>query len=188
VGASSRSLLGRVRGPNHSPPQPPANLLADSLERWSAPTAFFGAKPHWRPGTAESCCSMGGPGLSHFRVVHPGPPATRDRLSHARRLRSVGLLTVEQQNLLVLTVVPQMTPTAQFLRLQRWFGTNHDGLALSDNILRSTCRITIPNSQEVEAASIPFVGSHDPATGRIRQITICAGKCSVLCAGMGNLL
>ena len=100
---------------------------------------------------------MGGPGLSHFRVVHPGPPATRDRLSHARRLRSVGLLTVEQQNLLVLTVVQQMTSTAQFLRLQRWFGTNHDGLALSDNILRSTCRITIPNPQEVEAAPNPFL-------------------------------
>ena len=124
---------------------------------------------------------MGGPGLSHFRVVHPGPPATRDRLSHARRLRSVGLLKVEQQNLSVLMVVPQMTSAAQSLRLQRWFGTNHDGLALSDNILRSTCRITIPNSQEVEAASIPFVGSHDPATGCIRQTTICAGKCSVLC-------
>ena len=31
------------------------------------------------------------------------------------------------------------------------------GLALSDNILRSTCRITIPNLQEVEAAPNPFL-------------------------------
>jgi hypothetical protein len=74
--------LGRIRGPNHSPTQPPANFLADSLERWSAPTAFSGVKPHWRPDTAESCCSMRGSGRSHFSVVHPGPPATRDRTPH----------------------------------------------------------------------------------------------------------
>ena len=106
--------------------------LAELPERWSAPMASFGAKPHWRPDTAQSVVEWAARACltSHGRSWAARDLGIKPSLSE---LRSVGdLLKVALNNLPPLLPSP---PTHRYMLRFPRFGTNHPGHDPFFNIL-----------------------------------------------------